>query len=98
APRGARETALDEGRGANSPVRYGELGDAELAARDRTVFGVCPKETLAARPHSQGACGRMATATPWITGLGQVRRSQVLSTYAIGAIVDLERGSFMPLG
>jgi hypothetical protein len=40
----------------------------------------------------------MATTTPWITGLGQVRRSQVLSTYAIGAIVDLEHGSFMPMG
>ncbi len=40
----------------------------------------------------------MATATPWIAGLGQVRRSQVLSTYAIGAIIDLEHGSFMPMG
>lgn len=40
----------------------------------------------------------MTTATPWIAGLGQVRRSQVLSTYAIGAIIDLEHGSFMPLG
>src|SRR5262245_44673374 len=40
----------------------------------------------------------MVSATPWITELGQVRRSQALSTYAIGAIVDLEHGSFMPMG
>lgn len=30
--------------------------------------------------------------------VGEVRRSQVISTYGIGAIVDLEDGSFMPAG
>jgi hypothetical protein len=30
--------------------------------------------------------------------LGSVRRSQLISTYGIGAIVDLEKGSFMPMG
>lgn len=30
--------------------------------------------------------------------LGKVRRSQLISTYGIGAIVDLEKGSFMPMG
>jgi hypothetical protein len=30
--------------------------------------------------------------------LGTVRRSQLISTYGIGAIVDLEKGSFMPMG
>lgn len=29
---------------------------------------------------------------------GMVRRSQLITTYGIGAIVDLEAGSFMPLG
>jgi hypothetical protein len=32
---------------------------------------------------------------PW---LGKIRRSQVITTYGIGAIVDLEPGSFVPLG
>ena len=35
------------------------------------------------------------TDVPW---LGKIRRSQVITTYGIGAIVDLEPGSFMPLG
>ncbi|KQP91927.1 DUF1998 domain-containing protein [Methylobacterium sp. Leaf117] len=30
--------------------------------------------------------------------VGTVRRSQLVSTYGIGAIVDLEKGSFMPMG
>jgi hypothetical protein len=30
--------------------------------------------------------------------VGKVRRSQLISTYGIGAIVDLEKGSFMPMG
>lgn len=30
--------------------------------------------------------------------LGKVRRSQLISTYGIGAIVDLEKGSYMPMG
>ncbi|NWC60411.1 DUF1998 domain-containing protein [Pseudomonas veronii] len=30
--------------------------------------------------------------------VGRVRRSQLISTYGIGAIIDLEKGSFMPLG
>ena len=30
--------------------------------------------------------------------VGSVRRSQMISTYGIGAIIDLEGGSFMPLG
>lgn len=33
-----------------------------------------------------------------IEPLGTVRRSQLTSTYGIGAIVDLEKGSFMPMG
>lgn len=33
-----------------------------------------------------------------IEPLGKVRRSQLISTYGIGAIVDLEKGSFMPMG
>lgn len=30
--------------------------------------------------------------------LGKVRRSQLVSTYGIGAIIDLDKGSFMPMG
>lgn len=35
---------------------------------------------------------------PPATPVGSVRRSQLISTYGIGAILDLEGGSFMPLG
>ncbi|WP_201768915.1 DUF1998 domain-containing protein [Myxococcus stipitatus] len=33
-----------------------------------------------------------------IEPLGTVRRSQLVSTFGIGAIIDLEKGSFMPMG
>lgn len=33
-----------------------------------------------------------------IEPLGSIRRSQLISTFGIGAIVDLEKGSFMPMG
>ena len=33
-----------------------------------------------------------------IEPLGSVRRSQLVSSFGIGAIVDLEKGSFMPMG
>lgn len=39
-----------------------------------------------------------AATTPMVKAVGSVRRSQVISTYGIGAIVDLEAGSFMPMG
>lgn len=35
---------------------------------------------------------------PEVPFLGKIRRSQVITTYGIGAIVDLEPGSFVPLG
>ena len=43
---------------------------------------------------------RGATAVPAdaIEPLGSVRRSQLVSGFGIGAIVDLEKGSFMPMG
>lgn len=40
----------------------------------------------------------LAVATDGIEPLGTVRRSQLISTFGIGAIVDLEKGSFMPMG
>jgi len=49
----------------------------------------------------QGAAGKGgAPAAPVaaIEPLGTVRRSQLVSTYGIGGIVDLEKGSFMPMG
>lgn len=39
-----------------------------------------------------------ASAPVGVEPLGKVRRSQLISTYGIGAIVDLEKGSFMPMG
>ncbi len=39
-----------------------------------------------------------AAPTDAIEPLGTVRRSQLVSTFGIGAIVDLEKGSFMPMG
>lgn len=43
--------------------------------------------------------GTAPVATPQgIQALGTIRRSQLISTYGIGAVVDLEKGSFMPMG
>lgn len=44
------------------------------------------------RPSADGAVGDT------IEPLGSVRRSQLVSSFGIGAIVDLEKGSFMPMG
>ncbi|WP_152624114.1 DUF1998 domain-containing protein [Cupriavidus sp. IDO] len=41
---------------------------------------------------------KVMAATSGVEPLGRVRRSQLISTYGIGAIVDLEKGSFMPMG
>lgn len=38
------------------------------------------------------------STAPGAESLGKVRRSQLITTYGIGAIVDLEKGSFMPMG
>lgn len=38
------------------------------------------------------------TATDAVDPVGSVRRSQLISTFGIGAILDLEKGSFMPMG
>jgi len=37
-------------------------------------------------------------SSSFVTSVGSVRRSQSIFTYGVGAIVDLSRGSFMPLG
>lgn len=39
-----------------------------------------------------------APVTDFVDPIGSIRRSQLISTYGIGGIVDLEKGSFMPLG
>ena len=44
--------------------------------------------------HARGA----PVPTDGIEPLGSVRRSQLVSTFGIGAIIDLEKGSFMPMG
>lgn len=40
----------------------------------------------------------VGTAAPPVRPVGKIRRSQLISTYGIGAIVDLEDGSVMPMG
>lgn len=52
------------------------------------------------RPRGRNpAVGRLVPPNPdMIRPVGQVRRSQVISTYSIGAIVDLASGSCMPMG
>lgn len=41
---------------------------------------------------------KAAAAIAGVEPLGKVRRSQLIATYGIGAIIDLEKGSFMPMG
>lgn len=50
------------------------------------------------RPAGRAAQAAQGAATSGVEPLGRVRRSQLISTYGIGAIVDLEKGSFMPMG
>jgi hypothetical protein len=45
-----------------------------------------------------GAPRMTPQATSGVEPIGKVRRSQLISTYGIGAIVDLDKGSFMPMG
>lgn len=52
----------------------------------------------ARRPAGRAAQAAQGAATAGVEPLGRVRRSQLISTYGIGAIVDLEKGSFMPMG
>lgn len=47
---------------------------------------------------ARGTRSPATTSTDAIEPLGAVRRSQLTSTFGIGAIVDLEKGSFMPMG
>src|SRR5688572_19116018 len=51
-----------------------------------------------ARPKPQSRAAPVAPAAPPARPIGKVRRSQVISTYGIGSIVDLEAGSYMPMG
>lgn len=49
------------------------------------------------RPPARNS-GQVVQAAPPARPIGRVRRSQAIATYGIGAIVDLEAGSFMPMG
>jgi len=42
--------------------------------------------------------GGDTVASDAVDPVGSVRRSQLISTFGIGAILDLEKGSFMPMG
>jgi hypothetical protein len=48
----------------------------------------------------RGGAARAPSTLPasGVEPVGRVRRSQLISTYGIGAIIDLEKGSFMPMG
>lgn len=51
------------------------------------------------KPFRTGSPSKSATAAiAGVQPLGKVRRSQTIATYGIGAIIDLEKGSFMPMG
>lgn len=51
------------------------------------------------KPFRTGSPPKSATAAiAGVQPLGKVRRSQTIATYGIGAIIDLEKGSFMPMG
>lgn len=47
------------------------------------------------RPPGRSAAGSTPSG---VEPAGRARRSQLISTYGIGSIVDLEKGSFMPMG
>ena len=47
---------------------------------------------------NRGRRGATAIPADAIEPLGSIRRSQLVSSFGIGAIVDLEKGSFMPMG
>ncbi|WP_430252087.1 DrmB family protein [Neorhizobium sp. DAR64860/K0K1] len=49
---------------------------------------------MARRPRSAPA----SEPTDAVEPIGTVRRSQLVSSFGIGAIIDLEKGSFMPMG
>lgn len=49
---------------------------------------------MARRPQAAATADTVDAVEP----IGTVRRSQLISTFGIGAIVDLEKGSFMPMG
>jgi hypothetical protein len=53
---------------------------------------------MATRRFGGPAKGPGSSTPSGVEPLGTVRRSQLISTYGIGAIVDLEKGSFMPMG
>jgi len=55
---------------------------------------------IANRGYRRGGApaGHATAATSGIEPLGKVRQSQMIATYGIGAIIDLEKGSFMPMG
>lgn len=52
------------------------------------------KKPFRTRPPAKAGPAAVAGVEP----LGKVRRSQLIATYGIGAIIDLEKGSFMPMG
>lgn len=56
---------------------------------------------MTVRNYRRPASGAGAPAAPnpdLVRPMGQVRRSQMISTYSVGAIVDLASGSCMPMG
>lgn len=53
---------------------------------------------MATNNYGRRPAGGRRPAPQGIEPLGTVRRSQLISTYGIGGIIDLDKGSFMPMG
>jgi hypothetical protein len=51
-----------------------------------------------ATTYKNRGAGAVSPAMEGVEPLGTVRRSQLVSTYGIGAILDLDKGSYMPMG
>ena len=65
-----------------------------IHAQVREAHSGDSEEDIQARPPARQVLTPIAGVEP----LGKVRRSQLIATYGIGAIIDLEKGSFMPMG
>src|SRR5687768_12422627 len=85
------------------------MANAEHDAGGRAIDRVCVQahctqhagEIMAATKtnYRSAASRRKAESVgAGVEPVGRVRRSQLITTYGIGAIIDLEKGSFMPMG
>src|SRR5690348_11353461 len=88
--RAASDVCCGRGQSQDSPL----LGDAEFDAGGRALNCFCSTTcredlTMVSRPRRPGPV-QNRPAPAGVEPLGTVRRSQLISTFGIGAIVDLE--------